>query len=318
MAPSRPVAFPCVLAALIVGMLWFAFAPTPEHVRGIAIRSQQAAPAEKLQSEAGAPSNPRRSPPDTAAATTLAGDDAIAAKEATATATVTAMDAAADGGGEIVVAEADDPTATASDDGKNDANDAIGDDAISISGSADDDTLIVAGLGDVLLPINVLKYGRAKHGTRGSFAHMLRYLRPLLARADHAFANFEGTSARLSVSGKSGPPLQGDGGDWRRETWAMSGAIVWQTGKRKGKHLGFNYPPAIARDLRAAGVDVVSTANNHAFDRGPVNFFAEHFHRLGAQRGGGGTDPHRDPQLPQIGSQRAFVAGAPGRRRGTG
>lgn len=32
----------------------------------------------------------------------------------------------------------------------------------------------------------------------------------------------------------------------------------------------FNYHASIAKDLRAAGVDIVSTANNHALDRGPV------------------------------------------------
>lgn len=32
----------------------------------------------------------------------------------------------------------------------------------------------------------------------------------------------------------------------------------------------FNYHPSIAKDLVAAGVDIVSTANNHALDRGPV------------------------------------------------
>jgi poly-gamma-glutamate synthesis protein (capsule biosynthesis protein) len=32
----------------------------------------------------------------------------------------------------------------------------------------------------------------------------------------------------------------------------------------------FNYHPSVAKDLRRAGVDIVSTANNHALDRGPV------------------------------------------------
>ena len=32
----------------------------------------------------------------------------------------------------------------------------------------------------------------------------------------------------------------------------------------------FNYHPSLAVDLRRSGVDVVSTANNHALDRGPV------------------------------------------------
>jgi poly-gamma-glutamate synthesis protein (capsule biosynthesis protein) len=32
----------------------------------------------------------------------------------------------------------------------------------------------------------------------------------------------------------------------------------------------FNYHPSVAKDLKKAGVDVVSTANNHALDRGPL------------------------------------------------
>jgi len=32
----------------------------------------------------------------------------------------------------------------------------------------------------------------------------------------------------------------------------------------------FNYHPSVARDLARAGIDLVSTANNHALDRGPV------------------------------------------------
>ena len=32
----------------------------------------------------------------------------------------------------------------------------------------------------------------------------------------------------------------------------------------------FNYHPVVLRDLKAAGVDLVTTANNHAMDRGAV------------------------------------------------
>ncbi len=52
----------------------------------------------------------------------------------------------------------------------------------------------------------------------------------------------------------------------------------------------FNYHASIAKDLVAAGVDIVSTANNHALDRGP----------LGVQRT---IDALRSAKLPFVGTR---------------
>jgi hypothetical protein len=79
----------------------------------------------------------------------------------------------------------------------------------------------------------------------------------------------------------------------------------------------FNYHPSIAADLVAAGIDVVSTANNHALDRGPLGvdrtitalrkaklpFFGGRRHqgRLGRVHGHDQPDPRRSragPALP--------------------
>jgi hypothetical protein len=57
----------------------------------------------------------------------------------------------------------------------------------------------------------------------------------------------------------------------------------------------FNYHPSVAKDLVAAGVDIVSTANNHALDRGPV----------GADRT---IDALRRAKLPFFGSREQTAA----------
>ena len=57
---------------------------------------------------------------------------------------------------------------------------------------------------------------------------------------------------------------------------------------------------------------IAGAIRSHA--SGPSRFRAEHFHTLGDQRGG--TDPHRDPQLPQIRSQR--LCSWSSREQGTG
>jgi len=78
-------------------------------------------------------------------------------------------------------------------------------------------------------------------------------LTPALASADVAYANLEGPTAH-------GRTRHGEAPDPGR---VFDGAVYsgWNR---------FNYHPSLARDLVASGLDVVSTANNHALDRGPV------------------------------------------------
>ncbi len=91
--------------------------------------------------------------------------------------------------------------------------------------------VVVAAGGDVLAHIRVVEAARA-HG----FDHVLSGLSPLIRASDAAFANLETplSEERPVVSGS--PPILGA-------------------------------PPTLARALADAGIDVLSVANNHAWDQ---------------------------------------------------
>jgi Bacterial capsule synthesis protein PGA_cap len=107
----------------------------------------------------------------------------------------------------------------------------------------------LAVVGDVLLHLQLQQLGY-RIGFGAIWSQPARYLRA----ADIAVANVEGpvapgiTRARAQVA-DPGPVI---------------GTEVY-TGYPQ-----FNYHPVVLRDLKAAGVDIVTTANNHAMDRGPV------------------------------------------------
>ncbi len=85
------------------------------------------------------------------------------------------------------------------------------------------------------------------------FAGLWAPTRALIARADLAYANLEGPLAPgLDARWRPAP----DPGE------AYDGVVY--SGYRR-----FNYHPRLAADLRMSGFDIVSTANNHALDRGP-------------------------------------------------
>lgn len=89
----------------------------------------------------------------------------------------------------------------------------------------------LAATGDTFPHENIQAVGEAR-----GYDLLFDYVRPFLQAADLAYTNFDG--AMLEGSPLSGYPL-------------------------------FNYSPALATALRNAGIDVVSTANNHILDRGP-------------------------------------------------
>jgi poly-gamma-glutamate synthesis protein (capsule biosynthesis protein) len=108
--------------------------------------------------------------------------------------------------------------------------------------------IVVAAVGDVLL------HGRLQ---RQAFAHADGFhslwgeARALLAAADVAYANLEGPIAEgVAKTGAqvAGPVDHYD--DWVYSSYPM-----------------FNYHPTLAEALAEAGIDVVSTANNHSLDR---------------------------------------------------
>ena len=112
--------------------------------------------------------------------------------------------------------------------------------------------LVVAGLGDVLLLGSLTAESRRV----GNFSHLWQPVEHLWRNhAHHAFANFEGCTGPVDKKGRlvtSRVPNMWD-------------KTVYDTGIKSG---GFNYHPSLVTALAASGIDVMTTANNHAFDRG--------------------------------------------------
>lgn len=111
----------------------------------------------------------------------------------------------------------------------------------------------VAIVGDVLLHRALQSRGYAR-----GFAFIWGAAVPLLSAADIAIANLEGpTAAGFTARGGQiadpGPVLDD---------------VVYSGYPR------FNYHPVVIADLRHAGVDIVTTANNHILDRGAAGLEA--------------------------------------------
>lgn len=107
----------------------------------------------------------------------------------------------------------------------------------------------VAVVGDVLLHAPLQRWGY-----RYGFPVIWGAAMPILRAADIAIANLEGPTA---------PGLARGG---RR--MADPGAVY--DGQVYTDYPAFNYHPSVIDALREAGVDAVTTANNHALDRGPA------------------------------------------------
>ncbi len=105
----------------------------------------------------------------------------------------------------------------------------------------------LALVGDVLLHWQLQQAGYAR-----GFRPVWAQAEPLLAGADLAIANLEGPVA---------PGLLPDG---RR---VPDPGPVFGTGVYSG-FPAFNYHPVVLSELAASGIDIVTTANNHAMDRG--------------------------------------------------
>jgi poly-gamma-glutamate synthesis protein (capsule biosynthesis protein) len=116
-------------------------------------------------------------------------------------------------------------------------------------------TLTIAAVGDVLLHDSVQKWAA---GQKDGFAGLFRPVEDILRAADIAIANLEGPAAEGVAS--NGKETRAPATRYDRQVY-------------RGYPM-FNYHPSIAADLKAAGFDVLLTANNHSLDR----------HQLGADR----------------------------------
>lgn len=111
--------------------------------------------------------------------------------------------------------------------------------------------LSIAAVGDMLLHRPLQARGYA---SPDGFRRIWLRAEPFLRRADIAYANLEGPVAAGITAGFAQANDPGP---------VLDGRIY--TGYPR-----FNYHARIAGQLKAAGFDIVSTANNHAMDRGPL------------------------------------------------
>lgn len=121
------------------------------------------------------------------------------------------------------------------------------------AGCTEGDRITVAAVGDLLFHKKLQVQAYQKKGT---FTRFWKPVEPLLKAADIAYGNLESPTAH---------------GVSRR------GRDVRDTGRRYGevysaelKPLLFNVHPSVIEELVQSGFDVLSTANNHAFDRGSL------------------------------------------------
>lgn len=115
--------------------------------------------------------------------------------------------------------------------------------------SAGDDIRIV-GVGDLLLH-GSLQYQASK--SKLGFKSLWPSLIPIFKEADVAYANLEGTVAENVVVGGKERAIPDPGFVYDKEVYSA--------------YPHFNYHKSLITDLIDSGIDVVSTANNHSFDR---------------------------------------------------
>jgi poly-gamma-glutamate synthesis protein (capsule biosynthesis protein) len=113
---------------------------------------------------------------------------------------------------------------------------------------------LVAGVGDLLFhkKLQIQAYAEG-----GSFAQFWEPVAGPLAAADITYGNLEAPTANgVAMNGREAP----DPGR-RFDTNVYSATL---------ETLSFNVHPSVLDDIRDGGFDIISTANNHAYDRGPL------------------------------------------------
>src|SRR5262249_1600637 len=139
--------------------------------------------------------------------------------------------------------------ATSSQSGATDTANAL----IFAKGCATGPHITIAAVGDVLFDGDLQQFALSDEMTYGT---LWRGIEPLLRHVDLAYANLEGPVAdRVTFDGKL---LADPGRDWRSPVY------------HGPAYSGFDYHPQLLDDLKKSGFGIVSTANNHALDRGAI------------------------------------------------
>ncbi len=108
----------------------------------------------------------------------------------------------------------------------------------------------INAVGDILIHQSLYKVAVA---SEHRFMGLWGQLNPILADADLTVGNLEGPLAPGTLRG--GRQTQDPG-------WVYDGRVY------TGTDMIFNFHPYLAEDLKDSGFDLVTTANNHALDRG--------------------------------------------------
>ena len=117
----------------------------------------------------------------------------------------------------------------------------------------------VAAVGDLLFHFNLQQQALARDS---SFARLWQPVAPVLGRADIVYGNLEGPAARAVTPGGQEARLAPGADDRAYDRRFYAGG--------EGGVLVFNFHPNAVAEVKAGGFDIVSTANNHAADRGPL------------------------------------------------
>lgn len=160
-------------------------------------------------------------------------------------------------------------------DPKADGQDGLGGDISSTRACGTGPRLTIGAVGDILLHGPLQKQAVAQ-AAGDRFASLWTPIADLLPLPDLMYANFEGPSARGVGKG---------GRDQRDPGFIFDGSVY-------SSYPMFNYHAFLTEDLVTAGVDIVSTANNHSLDR----------RSLGADRT---IEAMEAAGLPYIGTRRA-------------
>ncbi len=122
------------------------------------------------------------------------------------------------------------------------------------AGCEEGDKLTIAAVGDLLFHKKLQRQALAPKGRYKDFWQPVAHV---LSGADLTYGNLEGPAAPGLAAG--GRKVKDPG---RRLDDRVYGYTL--------KALTFNYHPSVIDDLKDAGFDVVSTANNHSLDRGAL------------------------------------------------
>ena len=114
--------------------------------------------------------------------------------------------------------------------------------------------LTIAAVGDLLFNGGLQRYALS---SSGSYRALWSSVEVITNQADLAYGNLEGPVANgVTYDGRV---VADPGHDWRNPVY-----------EAPRTHFSFNYHPSLIGDLKRSGFALVSTANNHALDRGPV------------------------------------------------